>query len=214
MSIIDISLPLSQGIPTWPGSTGFCLVWEKRLENGDECNNSKFISDVHTGTHLDAPLHFFSGGQTVDQLDPNRLIGHAVVVDLPEITEISAITLRKLKLPSHTTRLLFRTRNSRWWASGDFNFHEDFTALTPDAAKWLVEKGLCLVGVDYLSIEKFHGSHAVHRILLSAGLVVLEGLNLCEVEPGEYELICLPMKILGAEGAPARAILRSINQEG
>ena len=206
---IDISVALHPDTPKWPGTPGFRLEWLKRLENGDECNNSRLDSDVHVGTHIDAPLHFVPGGKTVEQLTLDVLIGPAWVAYLPDVEAVTAADLSALALPDGTERLLLRTRNSLLWTADERDFQQYFVALTEDAAYWLVERGVRLVGIDYLSVQRFQDGPAVHQILLGAEVVVVEGLNLAAVEAGQYELICLPLKIMGAEGAPARAILVS-----
>lgn len=210
--IFDITLPLSPDIPTWPGTPSLRLQWSKRLDAGDECNNSHFECDSHSGTHVDAPSHFFEDGTTVEQLPLDILIGPVTVVYLPEYTVVTADVLENLALPPSTERLLVRTRNSEIWAGGSSDFNKDYVAFTSDGARWLVSQGLGLVGVDYLSVGIFQDVVHAHRILLGAGVVVLEGLNLFGVEPGNYQLICLPLKLVGAEGAPARALL--IKNEG
>jgi arylformamidase len=206
--IIDISVPLQPDIPTWPGTPGFCLEWIKRLDVGDECNNACFHSDIHVGTHIDAPFHFLSEGKTVEQVTLDTLIGPVWVAHVPTVSAVTAIDLSDLGLPDHIERLLLRTRNSALWVRGEKSFQSDFVALTEDAAQWLVDREIRLIGVDYLSVQRYQDGPAVHKILLAAEVVVVEGLNLAGVAPGKYELICLPIKIAGAEGAPARAVLR------
>jgi arylformamidase len=185
------------------------MQWVKTLEAGDNCNNSCFSSDIHVGTHVDAPFHFTTAGKTVEQLDLNVLIGPAVVAYLPDVEAISAGDLAFLDLPDDTERLILHTRNSQLWNSDERMFHEDYVGLTADAAHWIVDRGIHLVGVDYLSVQRFCDGPEVHQILLGAGVVVVEGLNLSGVAPDNYEFICLPLKIFGAEGAPARAVLRA-----
>lgn len=206
--IIDISLALHSKMPKWPGSEGIKIQQIKRLEEGDKVNISKIESDVHAGTHVDAPLHFIKDGNTVEALPLDRLIGPAVVAVIPEARVITAKHLECLGLSPKTKRLLLRTRNSDLWASGITEFRENYTALTADAAKWLVNQGIELVGIDYLSIQIFNDPATTHEILLKGQVVILEGLNLADVEAGLYELICLPIKIVGTEGALARAVLR------
>lgn len=208
LSIIDISVPLQSDMPTWPGSPGFLLEWGKRLDAGDECNNAYLHSDIHVGTHIDAPFHFLSEGKTVEQVTLDALIGPAWVAHLPETGAVTAADLSGLSLQGDVERLLLRTPNSALWARGEKSFQSNFVALTEDAAHWLVDHGVRLLGVDYLSVQRYQDGPAVHKILLAAEVVIVEGLNLAGVTPGEYELICLPIKITGAEGAPARAILR------
>ncbi len=195
-------------MPIWPGSVGVSLTWTKRLENGDSSNNSRLDCDVHVGTHIDAPLHFLPGGATAEATPLDALIGPAYVADLPEAEVITAADLDALPLPSGTRRLLLRTRNSLLWAESDRRFRPDFTALKPDAAQWVVDRGIRLVGVDYLSVQCYREGPQVHEILLGAGVIIVEGLNLHQAPAGTYELLCLPMKLVGAEGAPARAVLR------
>ena len=212
MSYVDISVGLHPDIPRWPGTPGFSLEWFKRIEDGDGCSNSRLCSDVHVGTHVDAPLHFIQGGRSVDQLALDVLIGPAWVAHLPEAKAVAASDLDELALPPATKRLLLRTRNSGLWAAGVTEFRKDYVALTADAARWVVDQGIHLIGVDYLSVQRYQDGPAVHQILLGAEVVIIEGLNLAGVESGEYELICLPVKIVGAEGAPARAILRPLTR--
>ncbi|MBW1791170.1 MAG: cyclase family protein [Deltaproteobacteria bacterium] len=208
MKIIDISLPLSPSLPVWPGSLGIQLNWSQRMESGDECNNSVLNCDTHVGTHMDAPFHFLEDGETVDRLSLDILIGPAFVAYLPGAKKITPDELSGLSLPAGTERLLIRTRNSELWVSRITEFRKDFVALTTEGAQWLVDRGIRLVGVDYLSVGSYNKNGAItHRNLLEAGVVILEGLNLYGIDPKIYELICLPLKIVGAEGAPARAVL-------
>lgn len=210
MSLIDISLPVSSDIPTWPGTPGYRLEWFMRLEEGDNCNNARIDSDIHVGTHVDAPLHFVPGGRAVDAIPPDVFVGPAAVVYLPDADVITPGVLDWLGIPGGTERLLFRTRNSELWAKGVKEFQPDFVALTGDAARWVVGRGIRLVGVDYVSVQRYGDGPEAHQVLLQAEVIILEGLNLHGVEPGEYELICLPVRLAGAEGAPARAVLRTL----
>ena len=205
MNFIDVSVTLHSGVPVWPGTPEFSLKWHKRIKDGDECNNGFLETDLHVGTHIDAPFHFVEGGKTVEQLSLETLIGPAYVVSFDCEQVISAKDLDSLVIPRRTKRLILKTRNSLLWSKP--KFEENFVALTDDAAEWIVKKGIALVGIDYLSIQKYRDKSNVHNILLEAGIVVVEGLDLRKVEPGEYELICLPLKILGADGAPARVVL-------
>jgi arylformamidase len=207
--LIDISVSLKNPMPTWPGSIGFRLESLMGLDRGDEANVSRLDMDVHTGTHVDAPHHFVHGAPTVETLNLETLMGTALVVELPETDAITAQHLTELEIPSTVSRLLFHTRNSQLWQQDITEFQPNFVALTADAAQWIVDRGIALVGVDYLSVQRFNDSPLTHEILLTAGVIVIEGLNLTEVQGGFYQLICLPLKIAGAEGAPARAILLS-----
>lgn len=208
--MIDITVPLRADMPVWPGTTGLILEEVKRLAAGDSSNQSKFSAGVHVGTHVDAPRHFVAGGATIDELSLRTLVGPAVVADLLDVKLITAEDLAGLRLPLGTERLLLRTTNSYLWAKGEAGFHKDFVALAPDAARWLVDRGVRLVGIDYLSVQRYNDSPRTHQILLEAGIVIVEGLSLVAVSAGEYELICLPLCLVGAEGAPARAVLRSL----
>ena len=210
-NIVDISLPLRPDMPTWPGSVGLRLTRTSRLEVGDSANVSRLDCDVHVGTHVDAPWHFREDGATVEQLPLDILIGPVVVAYLPELSAITASDLADLALSPGTKRLLLRMRNSELWAAGVTEFRKDYVALTADAARWVVDQGIHLIGVDYLSVQRYDDSPLVHQILLEAGVIIVEGLNLADVQPGAYELICLPICLVGAEGAPARAVLRPLS---
>ena len=207
---IDITLTARADMPHWPGSGGLRIIPSERISEGDDYNVSTLHSDLHVGTHVDAPWHCVSDGRTVDELSPDVLIGPAVVAYLPEVEVITASDLESLNLSPDTQRLLLRTSNSELWSAGVAEFRTDYVALSPGAAHWVANRGLRLLGVDYLSVGRFNEGPDAHRILLGAGVVVLEGLNLASVEPGRYELICLPMKLNGADGAPARAVLRNM----
>jgi arylformamidase len=208
VKIIDISIPLNSPMPIWPNSKGFKLSWTKRLDLGDACNNSVIECDAHVGTHLDAPLHFIEEGLSVENFQLDILIGPCLVVYLPKVTEIHANDLSTINISPDTTRLLIRTDNSNLWDSGITEFRKNFVALTPDAAQWIVDQGIQLLGVDYLSAGSMQDGTLTHKILLGSDVIILEGVNLSQVMPDQYELICLPLKISGAEGSPARAILR------
>lgn len=206
--LIDISLTLDEHIPVWPGGVGFKISHTALREEGADANVSKVEFDVHVGTHVDAPWHFVDGAKTVESLSLHDLIGPCTVVDVGHVRAISRDSLAGLGLASGTRRLLLKTANSQWWADGCKGFRPDYVALTDDGARWVVNNGLRLVGVDYLSVRLYRDTPETHKLLLSADVVVVEGLNLAHVDPGDYELICPPIKILGADGAPARAVLR------
>lgn len=206
---LDISLTISPDLPHWPGSPLTELTRRRDMAQGDSVNDSVLTCGVHTGTHVDAPLHFLADGADVTDLSLEALIGPAIVAVLPEVEAITARDLEALNLPPDTRRLLLRTRNSESWQRGDRAFCPDFVALTTDAAHWVVARGIRLIGIDYLSIQRFRDNSETHIALLQAGVVIVEGLNLAGIEPGDYELICLPLKLAGAEGAPARAVLMS-----
>jgi arylformamidase len=210
MRTYDVTLTISPDMPVWPGDTPPALVRVDSLAKGDEANTSKITMSVHTGTHVDAPDHFLGNGKTVDQMPLDALLGRAYVLYLPEIEHITARALELADIPPRTRRLLFKTRNSEYWAKGVKTFQTDFAALTPDAAQYLVDRNVRLVGVDYLSVAPYHDSTPSHRILLEAGVVVLEGLDLSQVSQGRYTITCLPLKLGGSDGAPARVILMGV----
>lgn len=207
--IIDISVPLCSDMPVWPGSADFRLFQTQSLKDGDLANASRMDCDVHTGTHVDAPRHFLENGTTVEQLPLDIRVGPAIVAYLPHVDTITASDLAALSLPEDTKRLLLKTRNSALWGKKR-GFNTDYAGLTASAARWIVEVGIGLVGVDYLSVQKYYDGRETHQILLEAEVVIVEGVNLAAVKPGWYELICLPLKIMGADGAPARAVLRCV----
>lgn len=208
MTIYDISLTISPNLPTWPGDPGLELEVFESMDAGAHANVTRISSSVHLGTHVDAPHHFLNNARTVEQLRLEVLTGPCYVAQLPDgIEAITAEVLDRTEITSEMKRLLFGTRNSHLWARGESKFQEDFVAITEDGAEWLVERGIQLVGVDYLSVAPYGDSVPTHTVLLKAGVVIVEGLNLSEVMRGFYDLYCLPLKIAGCDGAPARAIL-------
>jgi arylformamidase len=208
MTLYDISLTISPSLPVWPGDAPVKLHQTVSMDAGEEYNLTHLDISAHTGTHVDAPHHFLNDGRTVENLPLEVLTGPCYVTQLPDdIDEISAEVLERMSLPSGLTRILFGTRNSKLWAQGQTEFQEDFVAISADGAEWLVSQGIKLVGVDYLSVSPFADSVPTHEILLRAGVVALEGLDLSQVPRGFYDLYCLPLKLAGADGAPARAIL-------
>lgn len=206
-AIYDISLTIGPDLPVWPGDPPVQLSQPSHLDRGDEYTLTRLDISAHTGTHLDAPAHFIPRGATVEALDLAVLIGPCRVVEMTAAGHVTAAALEALAIPPGTVRLLLKTANSRLWAESGAAFRPDFVAVAADGAQWLVDHGVKLVGVDYLSVAPFDDSVATHRLLLGAGVIVVEGLNLSAVAPGEYQLICLPLKIAGSDGAPARAVL-------
>jgi len=199
-------------MPIWPGCKGIRITQIKCLDKGDPYNLSRLDFNLHTGTHVDAPIHFLQNGTTVEKLPLDVLVGPCYVAHLPDTADITSDILTDLNLPPGIERLLLRTRNSELWATKTAEFRKDFVALTHDAARWIVDKGIWLIGVDYLSVQRYHDDTQTHQILLGADVIALEGLDLTGIKPGFYELICLPLKLVGAEGAPARAVLRQTPQ--
>jgi arylformamidase len=207
MHIYDISVPISESLPLWPGDPLLRIPQPSHLGKGDGVTLTRLDMGAHTGTHVDAPSHFFPGGATMDEVDLDLLVGQALVVHVPDADALSAAVFEELSIPSGSERILFRTRNSDLWARGERDFQEDFVAISEDGARWLVEHGVRLVGVDYLSVGAFSDPVGTHEILLGAGVLAVEGLDLSGVEAGTYQLVCLPLRIQGSEAAPARAIL-------
>jgi arylformamidase len=208
MTIYDISLSISPAMPVWPGDPAVALTQSASMDRGDLFNMTSLALSVHTGTHVDAPHHFLNDHRTVEALPLEVLTGPCYVTQLPDdVDEISVEVLERMSFGAGTTRLLFGTRNSKIWARGENEFQRDFVAVSEDGAEWLVAHGIQLVGVDYLSVAPFTAGVPTHTVLLKAGVVVVEGLNLSQVSRGFYDLYCLPLKIAGADGAPARVIL-------
>jgi len=207
MTIYDISLPISGSLIVWPSDPEVKITQTSRLDKGDTATVSRLDLGAHTGTHVDAPCHFVPGGSSVDTLDLNVLMGPALVVHVLEADALSMDVLERLRIPPGTERVLFRTRNSDLWARGEREFDEDFVAITEDGAHWLVENGVRLVGIDYLSVAAFGEPTPTHSVLLRAGVIAVEGLDLSGIAAGVYQFVCLPLKIAGCDGAPARAIL-------
>ena len=205
----DLTLPLRADLPTYPGEPGPRTEPLARLDRGDPANVSALSLGLHTGTHVDAPIHFLPEGVGVDALPLESLAGPAAVIEIDDVPLIGARELAAAH--AHSTpprRLLLKTRNSAFWDNHPTAFRTDYTALALDGAEWLVAQGVCLVGIDYLSIEAYEAAgHPVHRRLLGAGVVIVEGLDLRQVSAGAYWLVCLPLLVPGADGAPARVLL-------
>ncbi len=204
--LLDVSVALTAGVPAYPGNPDFELQPIKRIAEGGSSNVSRLVMGTHTGTHVDAPRHFFDGAPGVDALPLDLLLGRARVVEINKrggigVEELAAAGLRE------DLRILLKTPNSALW-NGE-GFHQDYTYLSEPGARYLVDQGVKVVGIDYLSVEQFKKAGApAHHALLSQGVVIIEGLNLAEVDAGMYELYCLPLRIVGGDGAPARVILK------
>jgi arylformamidase len=206
MKLIDVSVPLDATLPNYPGNTPFTLEAIKRLARGDSSNVSTLHMSAHAGTHVDAPRHFFDDGAGTETLALEMLIGRARVIEITSRKGVTAEDLLAFDL-TEDVRLLIKTANSRLWS--DPTFHPDFIGILESGAKHLVERGVKVVGVDYLSVEQYHNPGApAHHILLGSGTIVIEGLNLRDVEPGIYDMFCLPLRVVGSDGAPARVVLR------
>jgi arylformamidase len=213
MTIYDISVPLSAATPTYPGDPTIEIKSWLELERGDAANVSLLHFGAHSGTHVDAPAHFIAGGSKVETVPLESLMGEAMIVEVPiEMMAIDADFVTN-HCNQASERILFKTRNSSFWNNPEDGFRTDYTYLEPQAARRLTELGIRLVGLDYLSVEQFKSeSFETHRILLSSGVVILEGVDLRNVPTGRYELVCLPLRIAGGsgDGAPARAVLRTL----
>jgi arylformamidase len=208
MKIHDVTLPISPDLPVWPGDPVVVLEQVSSMDAGAHDNLSRLACGVHTGTHVDAPHHFMNDHRTVEMLSLDILVGPARVIHIPEqVTVVSAEALEKATIPFGTERLLLKTRNSQHWEQGEMEFFKDFIGISVDGADWLVEHNIKLIGIDYLSVAPYHQSVPTHRRLLGAGMIIIEGLDLSAVLPGLYELYCLPLKLVGSDGAPARVIL-------
>jgi len=207
MKIYDISMAIRDGMPVYPGDPEVNVEPVSSMAQGDANNLNLLRLSTHTGTHVDAPRHFIEDGVPVDRLPLEVFIGPATVVDVGGAPDITREMLAGLPV-KHPTRLLLKTGDS---SPVDGGFDAGYTSLSEDAARYLVERGVLLVGIDTLSIERFNGTGNVHRLLLENGVAILEGIDLHGVPSGEYELICLPLRIAGGDGAPARAVLRSIS---
>jgi arylformamidase len=204
--IIDVTAPLSADLPTFPGDPRFHMEFSHKMEDGKPYNVAKVTMGVHSGTHVDAPYHFLAKGATVETLPLEILMGKVRVVQVASRDAIDAPDIDALDL-ADDIRIFFKTRMSGQLRSREFQ--EDFVHLTPAAAARLVQAGIKLVGIDYLSVEKFQSpDFGAHHALLEAGVIIVEGLDLSEADPGEYEMACLPLPIVGADGSPARVVLR------
>ncbi len=204
---IDISVPIRSGMVHWPGDPDVKLTRKLDMAKGDICNFTQLAFGAHTGTHMDAPLHFVADGASIDQLPIPATVGRCRVIEIKARTAIEPKHLEPHRL-RRGERVLFKTSNSRKsWKSDTFD--KKFVCISQDAAQFLADRGVMTVGVDYLSIGGWQRDGIeTHQIMLGAGIWVIEGLDLAKVKPGRYELICLPLKLLGAEGAPARAVLK------
>ena len=206
---VDVSVPLTNGMVTWPGDPPVRITRVLDMERGDPCTVSHLDLGAHTGTHLETPLHYLRGGASLDAMPFDATVGPARVIAIADPESVKPAELARHAL-ARGERVLLKTRNSaRRWV--DAPFDERFVYVSHEAALYLAERGVRTVGVDYLSVGGVHSDgEATHRALLGAGIWVIEGLDLAQVEPGAYELICLPLRVAGAEGAPARALLRPL----
>jgi len=210
MKIYDITFPISENVPVYEGDPNVKIEVASSIAEGDHANVTQLCCGAHTATHVDAPNHFIDGTRKVHELELEKLIGAARVIRIDDA--VTAIEPEHLGNLENVERVLFKTRNSAFWNEPEKGFRKDFTYISPAAARVLADAGMKLVGIDYLSVEKFGSEDfATHITLLEKEIVIIEGLDLREISAGDYELICLPLKIKSAtgDGAPARAILRA-----
>jgi arylformamidase len=205
VTLIDVTVPIHNGMPVYDDNPGVHLERARSIAEGDVVNISRLDLGVHTGTHVDAPVHFIEGAAGTETIDPGILIGEAHVIDATGLREdIDAEALSTLELPPGAERLIFKTPNSELWSSDSFT--RGFIRFVESGARTLVDAGVRLVGIDYLSI----GDEGAHRVFLGNGVVPLEGVDLRHVEAGRYRIYCLPLKLVGSDGAPARVLLEPL----
>ncbi|HEV8229406.1 MAG TPA: cyclase family protein [Candidatus Limnocylindria bacterium] len=210
MKVHDVSLVMRPDMPTWPGEDGPTITPLRRIAKGDSANVSVVSFGNHTGTHVDPPIHFIEGANTVDRLPLDALVGRCRVIEYDGPGHVNAAWLDRTGVPASTQRILFKTRNSERWREPQRPFDRDFVALDRTAATWCVDRRLKLVGIDYLSIEPQgpeKAGYPTHKTLLGANIVIIEGLDLSEVRAGDYEIACGAIKFEGGDGAPARVFL-------
>lgn len=212
MQIYDVTLPITAKLPVWPGDPSPIITRIMRMEDGADCNVSQLAISAHIGTHIDAPYHYIGGdSDTIEMIPLHLLTGRAYVIHIDDrIQLIDADVLKAAGIPPRTKRVLFKTRNSYLWTDLNGAFTEEYVAISPDGAAYLVSRGIQLVGIDYLSIAPYRSPIETHQIFLKAGVIIVEGLDLSSVSAGRYSLFCLPLKIAGADGAPARVVLMGV----
>lgn len=210
MQFYDISVGIKTDMLVWPGDDPVKINWAARIQDGEMSNISMMEIGTHAGTHIDMPLHFIDGGASLDDLELDKLLGIAVVVEVPDSIKVIDWDFLEKQNLQKTKRLLFKTSNSKLWRNPSAEFSQDYVAVDPSGARWLVDHGCQLVGIDYLSIAPYDKTEEPHEILLSNGVVILESINLDQVPAGKYELVCLPLNLVGREASPVRAILKII----
>jgi arylformamidase len=206
--LIDISVRLREDIPTWPGSDGYRIRQALAIVRGDPANVSTIEMDVHCGTHVEGPRHFIEGGATLDTVPLDVFVGPAFVLHLPDADSIGPDELASV--PAGTDRLLIRTRNSALW-HGEAAFRTDYVGLTVAGARSIVEQRIRLVGVDYLSVQRWGDDPETHRVLMRGGVTILEGIDLSAAAAGNYRLMCAPLHLAGSEASPVRALLEVVS---
>lgn len=208
MKIFDVSVTIHEGMPVWPGDDPVVLKRRTKIEEGAHANVSFLKLSAHTGTHVDAPYHFIADGSKVDEMPLDVLMGPAQVVEVPDsVKVITAEVIAGLNIAGEPKRLLFKTSNSHYWDLTSDEFQTGFVGIDLSASEELVRRGFKLVGIDYLSASPYKISKPTHDVLLGAKMVIIEGLDLRGVGAGLYNMYCLPLKLHGADGAPARVVL-------
>jgi arylformamidase len=208
MRFFDATLTISNTLVTWPTDPAVSIRKTRSISRGDSCNVSELKFGSHCGTHIDAPYHFEENGIKIDQIPLEYLIGKVTVFDIKKKEKIDLEDVKSLPLQDKV-RVFFKTINSTYWKLSEFK--KDFVYITKEAAQYLVDNDVKLVGIDYLSVEKFNNNYAdTHHIFLRKGVVIIEGLDLSNIEAGNYELIALPLKIKDGDGSPARVILKTL----
>lgn len=213
MTIYDITVPISPRLPVWPGDPSIAIERTGKMEEGDMVNVSQLQLGTHTGTHMDAPFHFIPDGMKLDQIPLDWLVGPAWVADCRGCKEVTADVLDAAHVPPDTRRLLLLTDNASNWDDPTHEFDRDFVDIAVSGAEWMVARGIQVVGIDYMSADSFHDDNGpAHHVLLPNNVIIIENLDLRHVPPNQsYELICLPLKLEGGDGAPARVILRTVD---
>ena len=204
MALHDVSIPIRPGMVIYHDNPGVEIELDSAISRGATANVSRITMGAHTGSHVDGPSHFYDGRAGADSLPLEAMVGPTTVVELAGIGEgpVDASALEGAGVREGVERLLLKTPNSELWSREEFS--RDFARLDGSGAEWILDRGIRLIGIDYLSI----GDPDAHLALLGAGVVALEGLNLRAIAPGEYELLCLPLRLIGTDGAPARVVLR------
>ncbi len=209
MRIYDVTIPLSENTPVWKGDAGIRISRVAEIGKRSYFNISRMEMGVHSGTHVDAPRHLFHGGLAIDQIPIESLIGDVQLLEIPgRIRNITPKILKESGYDPNIKKILFRTANSEYWQKDPLNFNTDYTAINVETAELLADQKMQLVGIDYFSISPISDLVTPHRILLEKGVIILENINLREINSGIYEIFCLPLKLVEADGAPARVILR------
>jgi arylformamidase len=210
---IDITYEMSPNLPVWPDSIGFTTKWHMTMPERNN-NLSSIEVDTHFGTHLDAPLHFIENGKAVNDIELDKLIGMCYLVSIRNTRSITSAHLEMANIPKECNKLLLKTDNQLYWENGIKTFQKDFCSIDETGAQWIVDNNIHLVGIDYLSIQRFYDGPETHQILLRNEVVIVESVNLEKAVQGWYELICLPLNIQGLEGSPVRAVLKKIGNYG